>query len=417
MEIQDDIHKHVVQVIQKECSNDLTTAVEQFNIIDQYGRNPLVLVPEPRCCMSSFIRIPSGVSAIVQRFGADVGEWPAGFHWTPIWYRVAFMVTKQSCTYYYSVSNCPTKDNVMVKVEVTLVFRILKARDFVHSLGATKFDDMLKAVSEEAIRANVRMVKHNHIYELRGSGADELMKVLNTKFSKFGVMFTNTTIVNVVLPRDLASALEHATTFDAQMRQQIRSQEFNLKILNDDNDKLLKELHLENERSMAAEFARKERVAIDLQIKKSDFERNKKLAIVKGEQDIAVMKRNAQAQLENETVNAQANYESTLKVQQGESQAEILRAEQFSQSEKLQSEAVLIEATNRAKSITFEADAESKVFKQIQKKRKFDLQLKSLKALQNLAGRGKIVISGNSGKAFIESITQGTPLLSSAEIK
>src|SRR5688572_20222362 len=52
--------------------------------------------------------------------------------------RVVYLVTKQSCTYYYSVTNCPTKDNVMVKVEVTLVFRVLKASQFVYSIGATK---------------------------------------------------------------------------------------------------------------------------------------------------------------------------------------------------------------------------------------------------------------------------------------
>ena len=67
----------------------------------------------------------------------------------------------------------------MVKVEATLVFRILQPHTFVYTLGATKFDDALKAVAEEAIRANVRMIKHTNIFSLRGSGADYLLQTLN----------------------------------------------------------------------------------------------------------------------------------------------------------------------------------------------------------------------------------------------
>ena len=95
------------------------------------------------------------------------------------------------------------------------------------------------------------------------------------------MLFSNATIVNVELPQDLASALQNATTFDAKMRQQIRSQEFALKVLNDENDQALKALHLENERLSAAELARKERVLIELQTKKSEAERKKQLAVIK----------------------------------------------------------------------------------------------------------------------------------------
>jgi hypothetical protein len=70
----------------------------------------------------------------------------------------------------------------------------------------------------------------------------------NLQFEKYGVLFTNATFVNVQLPSDLATALENATTYDAKMRQQIRQQEFSLKVLNDENDQQLKALFLENER-------------------------------------------------------------------------------------------------------------------------------------------------------------------------
>jgi len=224
-------------------------------------------------------------------------------------------------------------------------------------------------------------------------------------FDKFGVLFSNATIVNVELPQDLASALQNATTFDAKMRQQIRSQEFALKVLNDENDQALKALHLENERLSAAELARKERVLIELQTKKSESERKKQLASIKAEQESTILKTQAQTILETETQGALADMEFKIKRQSGTSKAMQIEVDQLAQAQRLQAEAALIEAQNRAKAILLEADAESKVFEQMQQKRQYDLQLTAVKALQHIAQQGKIVISGSSGKTFVDSLT------------
>jgi len=300
-------------------------------------------------------------------------------------------------------------------VEVNLVFRVNKPSVFVYTLGATKFDDALKAVSEEAIRANVRQIKHHHIYEIRGSGAEYLLKTLNEKFNNFGVSFTNVTIPNVELPKDLASALQNATTYDAKMKQQIRKQEFDLKLLNDENDQLFKKLFLENERESAAEVARKERVLIELDTKQVAQEKEKQYAIIKAQQDASILKTKAQASLEAEILNAKADIELMIKRTEGEAQSKKIEVEQYAQTERVQSEAALTEAMNRAKAVALEADAEQKVFEQLRQKRDYDLQVASIKALQNLAQRGKIVISGQNGKALIDSITSSVPLLTASK--
>jgi len=415
---EDASHVHVRTVVQRSCSTNLDRAIGEFNVIDSNGSTPLVLIPEGRCCLSFLLKIPSGVSAIVQRFGQDVGEYTPGLHFAPSWYEVAYLVTKQSCTYYYQVANCPTRDNVMLKVEITLVFRVLKAQQFVYSLGATKFDDALKAVAEEAIRAVVRAIKHNHVYELRGSGADVLLKALNAKFERFGVLFSNATIINVTLPQDLASALQNATTFDAKMRQQIRSQEFALKVLNDENDQALKTLHLENERAIASEVARKDRVKIELGTKQTEQERRKQLAIVKAQQDMSVLKIDTDTKLQTDVIGISADVELSIKRAQGDVQAQRITAEQAAATLRIESEAALVEAQNKAKAISLEADAEAKVYEQLQQKRSYDLRLAGVKAVQSLARSGKVVIGGESAKPFADILTSQTlPLLSSAEGK
>lgn len=74
--------------------------------------------------------------------------------------HVAYIVTQQSCTYNAPVKSCPTKDNVMVDCELTIVFSIGPSPEdvkaFVYNLGAVKFNDFLSAEIEEAIRQLVR---------------------------------------------------------------------------------------------------------------------------------------------------------------------------------------------------------------------------------------------------------------------
>lgn len=55
----------------------------------------------------------------------------------------------------------------MVQVDLTLVFTIVQAGKFVYSIGAIKFNDLLRAAAEESIRGLVRGVSHDKVYELR----------------------------------------------------------------------------------------------------------------------------------------------------------------------------------------------------------------------------------------------------------
>ena len=53
-----------------------------------------------RSIFSLYMIIPDGVHVIMQKFGADVSDGiTAGLHILPPWYRVAFLVSKQSASY------------------------------------------------------------------------------------------------------------------------------------------------------------------------------------------------------------------------------------------------------------------------------------------------------------------------------
>ncbi len=307
------------------------------------------------------LKIPSGVFALMTKHGRYIGVFEAGRHYLPPWYKVAYMVTRQSTAYNAPVKDCPTADNVMVKVDLLLVFNIEDPEKFVYKLGAEKFDDLLASSAEEAIRGLVRGTAHDHAYELRGKGAQEMIGSLNDNFQNFGVVFTSATITNVVLSAELADALENQTIFEAKKMEQEKQQEYKLKVLNDQEALARKELDRKNERLAADATADKERQLIVKDTAEVEYLKKKRLAEIEASQRANVMAIEAE----------------------GEKRATELRAE----------------------ALGTRASTEGKVAVDLTAIREYELEMQRLKMLEALAANSKIVISGNNGDNMIAQLT------------
>lgn len=306
------------------------------------------------------LRIPSGVHALMTKHGKYIGIVRAGRHILPPWYRVAYMVTQQSTGYNAPVKDCPTSDNVMVKVDLVLVFHVSDPEKFVYMLGAEKFGALLASAAEEAIRGLVRAVSHHQAYELRGKGANEMIASLNAQFQTYGVAFTTATVTNVVLPNELASALENQTVIEAKKKEQEKTQEYKLRVLQDQEALNRAELNKQNERMAADEEAKREREKI--------------------------MK---------ETVEIEALKEKRV--------AEILAQQEASVAE-LKAEGKLKAARLEAEMLTVTATAESEAAEKLTAQRAYELESERLRVLGGIASNRNIVISGDNGDNLIAQI-------------
>ena len=396
--------RSVRTVMQVQCTSDLQRAAALFGQIDENGCIPIVLCPRPRL-FGLFITIPTGVTAICASSGADMGDIPPGTHIAPPWVRVMFLVPNQACTYNYDVVSCPTQDNVMVEVDVTLVFRIVNARQFCLGLGAQKFDDMLKAVCEEAIRTQVRNITHKVVYELRGSGADQLLNTVNKKFESFGVVFVNATITNVLLPDDVASALQRITQLDQKLKEQIKSQEFEIKKLNDQYDLSIEKLKLHLEREQVALSAKKERLVIESETRKAVILKHKEIAIIEAEKAHAIGIKTLQAEYTARKIGAETEKASMLKTASTAAQKKVLEAHHWSENVMICSEADLVETKSRADVLLLEGNAEKQSSKQLKIYRDFNLKSQLAKVSKTLASSSKLIIGGKEGGRLIADIT------------
>jgi len=305
--------RSVRNVVQRKCGSNIAAEAKLlFDLIDEGGNQPIVLIPKKRKGAKMFLTIPAGCACIVERNGIKLGEWPAGRHKADWRHRVAFVVTQHTCTYNYTVPDCATRDDVMARVDLTLVFNIDKATTFVYKIGATHFNEMLKAVAEEALRGLVRSIDHTSIYELRSSAADQLLSVLNRTFKEFGVLFVSTTVTNVSLPADLSQCLEEASKIDSQINEAARSQEFKLKQLNDKAELEMREITVENERLDADLIATRERLAIEKDAKVAETVAASERIIVKERQEAESAKVKANAALRDEQTRARNEVEKRL---------------------------------------------------------------------------------------------------------
>jgi len=187
--------------------NDVREAPEIFAKKEIEG-TPIVLVPDEPCCFNCCVTVPDGFWILQQKWYKDQGETPAGFiGFMPGWTRISHVVTKKGISYNHPVFNCPTADNVMVEVDVSLTFQIGPtfddAKKFVYELGAHRFDELLSAETEEAIRALVNDVPVMKVHDLREEFAGDMRANLNKTFAQYGVQIRAVKVTDVKLPRTL----------------------------------------------------------------------------------------------------------------------------------------------------------------------------------------------------------------------
>jgi len=216
----------------------------------------VVLVPEPRPVTSMFFTVPSGVNCIIETRGHPPEKDPnnpmsviaePGLYFAPFTTRVAYAVTKQMCSYDAPVKRCPTSDNVLCSVDLTIVFNIFDPYDFVYQLGAAKFDDLLSVTIEEKVRKFIRELDHTKIHSLRGDHASALKGDLNGAFKGYGVAFHDVKVTGVWLPTDLANKLEMITKQEIRMETIAAQHEYSKIQVQQTSEMRIEEIRKKNE--------------------------------------------------------------------------------------------------------------------------------------------------------------------------
>jgi len=394
--------RDVTRVCQRSSTSNILKASSLFDYIDENGCVPLVLVPNKRHIPVRFT-IPANVVCVVQKDGAHYGVLENGRYTAGYRYRVAYIVNHQSISYNFNVMDCPTRDNVMVSVEITLVFNIVKADDFCYKLGAMHFDDLLHSVAEEAIRTLVRSIDHTTVYELRSSCSETLLKILNHTFQQFGVNFSSTTVKNVALPLLISQSLENASKFESLIAKHVKEQEYAIKKINDSADLDKKNFFVKQENKLTNLRSKKERITIENQKKIEEQKRLNEREIIKAEQIAESNKTSALASYRDSQTTAKTNADKMIQNATAKLKNSSREIDQWQKEELMRSEKELLFAKNEYDIIKMKVEAREN--ENMKGEREQEIRMRRTDALNNLAKNGQLIISGKSGKSLLEQFT------------
>jgi len=379
---------------------------------------PVVLVPADRYICSCTYTVPSGVSCISQRFGKDCDPvingvmqlTEPGFHCKPAFTQVKYCVTKQACTYEAPVKCCPTVDNVMVDVELTLVFQIGPepelVRNFVYKLGAVRFNEFLAGEIDEGMRQLVRGEKLENVLELRGSsqaGVRRVLQTLNEKFNPFGVRFLRAAIKEVKLGKKLEKLMEETTNFRTKIKDIEKEHEVEMKQVRYDYEQKRAELDRDYDRRLQDIENDMTVALIDRKKMKISAESKKEVNITKADENRSVARQKAQADLDVSTMQGKQTNEALLAKVYAKSESDKIAADRDCKVRVAESEALVQVAENNAQALRTEATAEGNAAASLKTVREWELQMAKLEVSEMMARKSKIVIAGKNGDRLLGS--------------
>ena len=244
----------------------------------------------------------------------------------------------------------------MVNVDLSLTFRIgpdtEAAQNFVYKLGAHRFDELMSAETEEAIRGLVYSVTHDKVNDLREEFAVGMLSTLNSKVKMYGVQIMNVKITDVKLPPDLQDRLERTTAFKTKMSEQEKSHENRVRVLEDEATRSIETIRKSNARKLQEMTAEKKRYEIERREMEETARGHARVEEVRAmtEADIALKKSLGCETVEK--VKARQNAEALLKKTHIICQTMKIEAEQKVNVEIKNSEAELAVAESKAVSVT-----------------------------------------------------------------
>lgn len=148
--------------------------------------------------------------ACVTKNGQHIGNWGPGFHWCLPWTEAQYLITKQNIVFDQPVTSCPTSDNIFVRIDVSVVLKVMAKSDYVYQmcLNVSELNQMLEAAITERIRTMVRQVSSRKIQCIRGDEhAQAMIQHLRSVMAPKAIKVKTVIITHVKLPDDVAQSL------------------------------------------------------------------------------------------------------------------------------------------------------------------------------------------------------------------
>lgn len=376
-----------------------------------YRIAPVVLIPKDSATLL-WCSVPAGFIAVVTSHDKYQGLWGSGLNYCGPFTKVSHLIPQSYIVYDTPVKECPTADNVMVQIDVTLVFHIKQneadIKNFIYKLGPEKLDTMLKAFQEESVREMARKRKYTEIYDLMDTSADKQMetarRTLNDGLHDYGVEVKHITITNVHLPRQFAETMQEATTFDSLNTYQNIQQVYKLLTIENTEKAHQRQQQVKEEREELQAEMNKKQAQAKAGLAQVDAESSKIISEIKEKERAEILAIKSNSGLKVSQVDSEKKIELASIKSTGQAESDRIRVECDASVRNMRADADLVVAQNEAKILSLKADAEKMAATKLKSKRDFDAKMRQLRVLKALAENQQLTISGNNGDNMIAQL-------------
>jgi len=356
---------------------------------------PICFTPKHRPKRITKMLIPDGCACIVIENGKALGVFKPGRYFRSGFYQIAYCVNTQYIPYHFNISECPTRDNVRITIQIDFLLHVTNAVKFMYDIGPENLEELLRATQSEAVRSLARTTYVEKAYDLRGMDSQDMLDTLNDKLNPFGVNIDQVAIANVNLPSDVANCLQSSTSYISKTKEQIRMHEFKLLVQHDNQilRTIIQDRH--NEIDMLVKNSRKERSQIKQDIRELIAKGDAEIIKAKAELENKIAEIQANSKLEIAKINAQRDAEVNAIITQANIEVQKINAQAEQYVSKVKSETELKISENRAQIIKYKGDAEKLGAQVLAAQRQYEIDMARVGIIEALS-KNRTLISGDT---------------------
>lgn len=179
------------------------------------------------------LRIPAGSVGLVMKGGRHRTTLADGIHRVAPNAVLTHVVTTRELGFDVPVTEVPSADGVGVTVDVLLTLGISDHAKLVYNITTGDLDQLLHAISQDAVRTLVRETAALDALDLGDAAAERLRSVIDGKLAAYGVVVRAVTFTRIQLPAAIGASLEARRLAAVQLAEEEESHTLNLRRLSD----------------------------------------------------------------------------------------------------------------------------------------------------------------------------------------
>lgn len=218
-------------------------------------------------CLSNIRIVSQAEEYIVEFLGKYRHTWSAGIHWLiPFFERVSNKVILKEQVLDSNPQPVITKDNVTINIDSVVYFYVFDSKSFTY--GAVNPLNALDNLSATTLRNIIGTMTLDDTLTSRDIINGKMTEILDEATDKWGIKVTRCEVKNIILPREIQSAMEKQMKAEREKREAVLLAEAHQEsvIKRAEGDKQARILEAEGQRD--AEIARAEGEAKALLLKK-----------------------------------------------------------------------------------------------------------------------------------------------------